>query len=140
MNKQSATRHVALVAKSLSRICNAEVNAYGMIFTDDIGDNPENEYLWVDGWDFTAWIIFDKPITDSEILKCQKFLSREVYTKQADLSGSNATKIYFGEGIRYFVPQSTTTTQHTLDASITGRLETKITIPEKIINSDELRF
>jgi len=40
MNKQSATRQIALVAKSLSRIYNAEVNAHGMIFPDDIGNKP----------------------------------------------------------------------------------------------------
>jgi hypothetical protein len=139
MNKQAAARYMEMIAKSLSKLCQTEVNTLGIIFPDDIGDSLENESLWVDGWDFTAWIVFDTTITNSEILKCQKFLSREVYTKQVDLSGSNATKIYFGEGIRYFVPQSITTTQHTSDVSITGRLETKITIPawiDNIVNRD----
>lgn len=135
MNKQAAYRHIENIAKPLSNYCNVEVHKFGVITSEDIGDNVENESIWVDGWDFTAWIIFNKSVSNAEIEKCKRFLSRDVYSKQINLSGSLVSKIYFGEGFQYFASNSISSTLHpSTSESQIGKLETKITIPAWVDN------
>jgi hypothetical protein len=136
MDVHAVSLHLDRISKSITEITGLNALHYGYWHPEQIKDNPVIEKNWLDGFDYTFYLIFNS-VSDEALQLIQQYLFRKVNTTLVKYNGTIVTLITFGGGIQYFIQyQNDKPDAENLveEKTILTKLPSRIIIPDWLDN------